>query len=274
MKKILLIILLSILSSSVLARTAWVDNKTICEKTKGTWRIFNNDCANSCESKFSLPLCSSTSIYSCDCGKNRCWDNDKCISDKVAKAYWDEIADKNAEDREEELKILKEQQELFYSELKNKKTTPTSPTSQVQATTQPIAVETPAVPAIGNDPEVEKSNNEQKQLCERQKGFWKQFSNGCVDNCISKISKMSMCTMSLTFGCYCGETKCWNESQNSCIEIEDYKKLTSQTTADSKPNSPIVIEQPNNPLSLNPVDLNSGSKVDNSKNTNSPNQQK
>jgi hypothetical protein len=252
MKKLFLIVLLSILSSSAFARVAWVDNKAICEKTEGNWRLFNNDCGDSCEKNFSLPVCSSAPTYNCDCGKNKCWDGDKCISNKAAKYFWDEIAQENKEDREEELEILKEDQEAFYKDIKNKKIFSITPT-QSKLIEQEIA-KTPSVePLIEADPEIERINNEKKQLCEQKNGVWKEFKNGCVDNCASQISKLSMCTSAITFGCECGETKCWDSNQNSCIEVEDYRKLLSQPIP-IQPSSPIVINQPNNPLSLNPVE--------------------
>ncbi len=251
MKKIFLIALLSILSSSAFARTAWVDNKAICEKTQGNWRLFNNDCGNSCESRFSLPICSAIPSYACDCGKNRCWDNDKCVSNKIAKKYWDQIAADNKAKRDEELAILKEQEDLYYKD--NKVANAAAPD-----TTQPsggLAGETPVeptanseTPPIGTTPEIE----QKKQVCDMQKGVWKQFKNGCVDNCNNKMSTISMCTSALTFGCECGETKCWDDTKSVCVEIEDYKKLsaTQMQTPPPSASSPIVI---NNPITSSPA---------------------
>jgi hypothetical protein len=266
MRTLFITTLLLILSFSASARTAWVDNKVICEKTKGNWRLFNNNCGNSCESRFSLPVCSSIPTYNCDCGKNRCWDDNKCISNTAAKYFWDEIARENKEDREEELAILKEEEDLFYNDAKNKNITPVSPTEQKPSEPIIATETTPTAPLIVIDPEVEKINDEKKQFCTQRNGIWKEFKNGCADNCSSQISKLSMCTSVITLGCECGENKCWDNDQNSCVEIEEYKKLLNQT-----PSSPIVINQPNNPLSLNPIETTPQQNED-PKNINSPTQ--
>lgn len=278
MKKPLLIVLLLIFSSSAFARIAWVDNKAICEKTQGSWRLFNNDCGASCENKFDLPICTAIPTYNCDCGKNRCWDYDKCVSNKVAKKYWDQIAEDNKADREDELATLKEQEDLFYKDVPLANNTKT-PTSTTAAPTQggglagdipavPVAVAANTPPAIV-DPEAEKK----KQLCEQKKGVWKEFKNGCVDSCSSKVSTMSMCTSALTFGCECGETKCWDVAQNSCVEIEDYKTMTAQpTTTTPVAASPITINPTTtlpNALPFTPLDINSGKKTNDPKSDNS-----
>jgi len=265
MKKLFLIALLLIFSSSAFARTAWVDNKAICEKTQGNWRIFNNDCGDSCEKNFSLPVCSSVLTYNCDCGKNKCWDGDKCVSNKIAEYFWGEIAQKNQENREKELEILKEDQELFYKNNKNGRTV-SSPPIKTNPVEQTISKAPLAEPLIVADPEIAKVDIKKKQLCEQNSGVWKEFRNGCADNCSSQVSKLSMCTSVITFGCECGETKCWDGNKNSCTEIEDYKNLISQ------PISPIVINQPNNPLSLNPLETSPQHQNDDLENIISPTQ--
>ena len=53
------------------------------------------------------------------------------------------------------------------------------------------------------EPDIEK--------CLNAKGIWKEFPNGCVDSCILERSKEPVfCTQAFTFGCDCGEDKCWN----------------------------------------------------------------
>jgi hypothetical protein len=247
MKRFLLIALLLIYSSSVFARVSWVDNKAVCEKTQGNWRLFNNDCGNNCSSKFDLSVCSSISNYSCDCGKNRCWDGDKCASDKVARKFWDKIAEENKAKRAAELDELKAAQELFYKSSQSIQVTnlqnnpnPQNPGTNI-AGGDPTPVIDPGAPLVTVDPEVERQNNEKKLLCEQKSGVWKEFRNGCVDGCSSKVSTMSMCTSALTMGCECGETKCWDNNQSTCIEIEDYKKLMASPIAVNPTSSPIVL---------------------------------
>ena len=49
-----------------------------CLKAGGSWRQFNNSCANNCnENKFNI--CSQILIFACDCGIDSCWNQSKCI---------------------------------------------------------------------------------------------------------------------------------------------------------------------------------------------------
>jgi len=49
-----------------------------CLKDGGSWRQFNNSCANNCsENKFNV--CSQILIFACDCGVDSCWNQSKCI---------------------------------------------------------------------------------------------------------------------------------------------------------------------------------------------------
>ncbi|MCE2687778.1 MAG: hypothetical protein LW595_04450 [Rickettsiales bacterium] len=52
--------------------------RNYCLKAGGSWRQFNNSCANNCsENKFNV--CSQILIFACDCGINSCWHQSKCI---------------------------------------------------------------------------------------------------------------------------------------------------------------------------------------------------
>jgi len=67
-------------SSADIVRPTTFDERPACEKSSGMWRDFGNSCADKCEYKFQkYPYCSNGIIYSCDCGKNRCLFEDKCI---------------------------------------------------------------------------------------------------------------------------------------------------------------------------------------------------
>ena len=302
MKRLLLAITL-LLGSQIIfysgsfARTAWVDNKMLCEKTNGNWQFFNNNCGDICDSKFDALSCTSTSMFNCNCGEKRCWDGKKCVSDKIGKLAWEEKTSIVREQRLVELKAMEERRlEITQSIFTQTTNTipniqqPTSPTTTPATTTIPsIAPATPPaapalttneIPAISTstiaavppidakptatppiaaapsaiiDPEVARKNAEQKAICETQKGQWKEFPNGCVGNCGSKIAKIAMCTMSITFGCECGGSKCWDGSKNICIELEEYKTLLSaakpeQTLpkTDSKtPSTPATSSKPN-----------------------------
>ncbi len=55
-----------------------------------------------------------------------------------------------------------------------------------------------------------------EQKCAEAGGTWRQMSNACVDSCESQRDDM-MCAQVLTYGCDCGEGKCWNG--NGCENI-------------------------------------------------------
>ena len=250
MKKLLLIAILIFYSSASFARMAWVDNKEMCEKTRGVWRMFANDCADICDSKFDHTICTSNPAYNCECGENRCWDGNKCTSNKVAKLAWEEKTKPQREQRISELKELEIKIAQFKANILTNNTTANIDTTGNVATTNTSGVQ-PAPNTTNNtttqpttnppvttglpfstptaDHATEQRDKEQKDTCEKQNGAWQQFANGCVDSCSSKITKMSMCTMALTFGCKCGENKCWDGTTSSCIETEKYKQLMSQS---------------------------------------------
>jgi hypothetical protein len=60
-------------------------------------------------------------------------------------------------------------------------------------------------------------------ICEKSRGVWRQFGNGCVDECRSKLDPFIICTDSANFGCDCGKGKCWNGE--TCVMLKDYKKI-------------------------------------------------
>jgi hypothetical protein len=61
-----------------------------------------------------------------------------------------------------------------------------------------------------------------RSACESSKGVWRQFGNGCVDECRPKLDQFYICTGAITNGCECGKSRCWDGE--SCISIESYKK--------------------------------------------------
>jgi len=72
-----------------LIRNTTFDDRPSCEQTGGTWRDFGNICADKCQPKFEkYPVCTYGISFSCDCGKNRCLHEDKCILiDEYQKIY-------------------------------------------------------------------------------------------------------------------------------------------------------------------------------------------
>jgi hypothetical protein len=62
-----------------------------------------------------------------------------------------------------------------------------------------------------------------RSACESSKGVWRQFGNGCVDECRPKLDQFYICTGAITNGCECGKSRCWDGE--SCTSIESYKKI-------------------------------------------------
>lgn len=61
-----------------------------------------------------------------------------------------------------------------------------------------------------------------RPACEKSQGVWREFGNGCVDNCIKKIDPYNIvCTSALTYGCECGKNRCWNSEK--CVAIQEYQ---------------------------------------------------
>lgn len=61
-----------------------------------------------------------------------------------------------------------------------------------------------------------------RPICEEIKGVWRQFGNGCADQCHAKFDQFTMCSQALTYACDCGKGRCWDGE--TCILMRDYKK--------------------------------------------------
>ncbi len=68
-----------------------------------------------------------------------------------------------------------------------------------------------------------KTSFDNRNQCEENKGVWREFGNGCVDECYAKFDEFGVCTYARTFGCDCGKGKCWNGDE--CIAVLSYKKI-------------------------------------------------
>ncbi len=62
-----------------------------------------------------------------------------------------------------------------------------------------------------------------RNICEDSRGVWRQFGNGCADNCEAQFDRFNICTQVLTFSCDCGKSRCWNG--DACISMQGYKKF-------------------------------------------------
>ena len=61
-----------------------------------------------------------------------------------------------------------------------------------------------------------------RPACEESRGVWREFGNGCVDDCRPKFDKLTMCTNAATHGCDCGKGRCW--AGDSCVAVLDFEK--------------------------------------------------
>ncbi len=80
---------LSIASAQV-TRSTTFDDRGVCENSKGVWHQFGNGCADFCHDKFDrFAMCTQALVFSCECGKNRCWDGESCVALKSYKKIFD-----------------------------------------------------------------------------------------------------------------------------------------------------------------------------------------
>ena len=62
-----------------------------------------------------------------------------------------------------------------------------------------------------------------RPICEENKGVWREFGNGCADQCHAKFDEFTMCSQALTYACDCGKGRCWDGEM--CVLMRDYKKI-------------------------------------------------
>ena len=125
-KKVFLLCCLLILFSNKnsladIVRSTTFDDRLACEKSRGSWRDFGNSCVDKCSYKFDqYAVCAYAIKFGCDCGKNRCLHEDKCISISEYKKIDDEriLKDKEIVDEIKELRIKRAKK--FKNEYLNK----------------------------------------------------------------------------------------------------------------------------------------------------------
>ena len=77
-------------ASAQVTRPTTFDDRGVCENSKGVWRQFGNGCADFCHDKFDrFAMCTQALVFSCECGKNRCWDGESCVALKSYKKIFD-----------------------------------------------------------------------------------------------------------------------------------------------------------------------------------------
>jgi len=216
------------IKQDILAYEVFVNNKYICEKQKGIWREFGNDCADICDRRIEvLPICTnSVAMFSCDCGKNKCWNrnNEECIFYKEYKAQIKK-AEEDHKKAEEEKKKLEEKKNTAIATIPELD----SGAGLVETTTS-----IPAAPV--SDPNADFLAY-LSQTCRNFGGEWKNFGNSCAGTCEAKSnnSKSITCSSIASDSCDCGEGKCWY--QNKCIKIDDYQKQEAGNNSNSNNNS-------------------------------------
>lgn len=61
-----------------------------------------------------------------------------------------------------------------------------------------------------------------REICDRDKGVWREFGNSAGDNCESKMDRFAISAQALTYACDCGKGRCWDAGR--CVLMTDYKK--------------------------------------------------
>ncbi|GDX35647.1 hypothetical protein LBMAG18_01580 [Alphaproteobacteria bacterium] len=98
---VILLVFLNQVQGAGLRKTSF-DNREICESNKGVWHEFGNGCADDCYSKFDeFAVCSQARTFGCDCGKGKCWNNEKCVAVLEYKKVFDEM-------RQQEIDLMSE----------------------------------------------------------------------------------------------------------------------------------------------------------------------
>ena len=82
-----------------------------------------------------------------------------------------------------------------------------------------------------------------RENCQISKGVWREFGNGCVDSCKSKMDRIMICSMAITYGCDCGKESCWDGE--ICVKINDFK-VTQNLITDTLATITIEIEVESN----------------------------
>lgn len=73
---------------------------------------------------------------------------------------------------------------------------------------------------------------DERQNCEKSNGMWRDFGNSCAGSCESKLDKFAVCSYAITFGCDCGENRCYYEDK--CISLTEYIKIYEQKLSEDQ----------------------------------------
>lgn len=77
-----------------------------------------------------------------------------------------------------------------------------------------------------------------RAICEKSKGVWRQFGNGCADSCYSKFDEFAVCTDTIISACDCGKGRCWNgnddNTSGSCVSLSEFQKIFDKQQEEEK----------------------------------------
>ena len=218
-------ILFFLFGNNLFAVETNLENKPVCEASRGNWRLFTNSCADNCSSKFDIEVCTRDNFYSCDCGEKRCFDGTKCVKEKDVAQEWEEKLSKRKEKLAEEAKTQKlitiynvEEEERKKREEQKKQEKPKT------GIPVPPILQSSSEQEIKKRKDKENDRAEKTTYCATRGAFLREFNNGCADNCSSKVTSRSICTQVMTLACDCGSSRCWDNSSESCILISEFKK--------------------------------------------------
>lgn len=92
------------------------------------------------------------------------------------------------------------------------------------------------IPNIANAQIVDRLENfDKREACINAGGVWRQFGNGCADNCLAKFNKFNFCTMAVTYGCDCGKDSCYYNDK--CYDLDKFEKVYEQIELENKKKS-------------------------------------
>lgn len=99
------------------SRSTSFDERPACESSNGMWREFGNGCADKCEFQYDkYTVCSQALTFGCECGRDKCMYEDKCILnteyEKINQKIFEEknkVSDEDKAKRERAAKRFKSQ---------------------------------------------------------------------------------------------------------------------------------------------------------------------
>jgi hypothetical protein len=165
-------------------------NKNDCAKSEGVWRIYNNSCFDKCDKRIDKNTpCYKLLEYGCDCGVDKCWKDNECISTK------------NLKQKKYIIHIDSTKQLIAKKEIISKK----EEKEEILESNNIINFITGLAPKTTTDT---KSTN-----CINSGGKMRNFNNSCADNC--QATSGAICAQTNIRSCDCGPNKCWNNTK--CI---------------------------------------------------------